>query len=377
MTRAACVFIALAFAAPAWAQDDAICKKAEGLPKKQPLVVLGVLFTNGCLGRDRDADALTKRVGDELSRQLKTVKQPGVHHSAQEQKMVMLWTLDLVSDALRSAPPRAGSASGKVLESMRGKVDETRAAVLDALPQEKNPANAGYWQWNPATGRFPGVPAERQPDLAPLQAECADEASAACREAFETGKLALRLAALVERALTFQSRPILEEARLEAARRNRMWHAYFEEARVQLPLELVVNSSLYRRRAKDEGGFAEAPRYQVILLHPSAGLQYVRSAQAGSRFEPALLVEVAGINAWQWKQDGSMGTALGASLVATYSDRAGAKGAGGGVAIHVNHRYSVAFTAHGGRLGITVSTDLARFFTKADDEGRAQFRLGK
>jgi hypothetical protein len=367
--RAMLLAAALLVAPAAGAQDD-LCRKAEALPKKQLLVILGVLYTNGCLGRDRDPDPLTKRVGEELRRQ---VKADGVRHSSEEQKMVVLWTLDQVRDALRAAPTRQGSAAAGVLASLMASVERTRAVVLDAPPQEKNLANAGAWQWNTRTGRFAGG----QADLNPLQAECADEASAACSEAFDAGKRALRGGTLIERAFTFQALPLLEEARIDAARRNRMWHAYFDDARVQLPLELAINSYLYREAAKKEDGFAETPNYQVIFLHPSAGLQYVGAAAAGSRFEPALLVEIAGINGWRWQADGSMGTALGASVVTSYSDRAGAKGTGAGVMLHVNHRYSIALTRHDGRLGVALSTDLARLFTKAEDKDRADFRLGR
>lgn len=375
MSCAAFGCLAWLVAASAVAQDNP-CPGIEAGSKAKLEAVLATLYVRGCLGRDNDADQLTARVGSELKRE---VTANGVRHSADEQKMVVVWTLDMVHEALEGAGATPDSPAAAVLRSMIAKVEQTQAAVLDAPPQEKSPANAVYWQWNTGTGRFPGaVPgAEKGVSLTTLYRQCADENGAACREAYEAGKLALRAATLVERAFTFQARPLLEEARLEAARRNRMWHAYFEQARVQLPLELAINSFLYRRKAKSEAGFAEAPAYQVIFLHPSAGLQYVGAADAGSRFEPAMLLEVAGLNGWRWKADGSMSTAIGASFVVSYSDRAGVRGPGAGVALHVNNRYSFAFTRHGGRLGISFSTDLARFFTKAGDQVRAGFRLGK
>jgi hypothetical protein len=359
-------------AGPAWSQSQA--ERCEAAEKAQRLTAaLTALYLNGCLGRDGDKDALAAQVGKELSRQ---VSAAGAKHSAQEQKQVVVWTLGLVKEALREGRSKAGAVPAGVLDAMSAKVDAALAAVLDAAPLEKNQANAGYWQWDSGSGRFPGAKAQAV-DLSPLQKECAEQKSDACADAFEAAKLTLRTAALVERAFTFQTLPVLEEARQEAARRNRMWHAYFDDARVQLPHELALNSYLYRQAAKKDAGFAETPRYQVIFLHPSAGLQYIRSADAGSRFEPALLLEIAGINGWKWKDDGSMSTALGASLVWTYSDRAGTSGSGGGIALHVNHRYSLSFTRHDGRLGITLSTDLARLLTKPGDQDRAEFRFGK
>lgn len=44
---------------------------------------------------------------------------------------------------------------------------------------------------------------------------------------------------------------------------------------------------------------------------------------------------------------------------------------------HFNHRYSVAITQHGEKGGITLSTDLARLFTRVDENDRGKFRLGK
>jgi hypothetical protein len=373
MMRAALLAASLLLAAPSWAQEDQ-CRKAEAGSKKQLLLVLANLYIGSCLGRDNDGDALTAHIGKELSRQLTNDDPPRVRHSTQEQKMVVLWALGEVRDALTAARPRPGSVSAKTLESLTTAVERARTGVaLEAPADARYLSNAVSWRWNPGTGRFTGG----QADLGPLEAECVDEASAACKEAFETGKRALRSATLVERAFTFRGLQMLEEARIEAARRDRMWQAYFEQARVQLPQELAVNSLLYRQRARKEGGFAETPGYQVILLHPSAGLEYVRGAELGSRFEPALVLELAGINGWGWKSDGSMGTAYGASLALIYSDRAGAKGTGRGMVFHFNHRYSVAITQHGEKGGITLSTDLARLFTRVDENDRGKFRLGK
>lgn len=153
---------------------------------------------------------------------------------------------------------------------------------------------------------------------------------------------------------------------------DKKWSAYFEEARSQNPLELFVNSRFSPKAGVGEG-FAPVPTQQWIVLHPSVAMEYVRDSEDGDQFEEAIVLEMIGINRWNWSTSGDMKRPLGLSLIAAYSDRADVEDLGWGVMAHVNNRYSFGVTKHGGETGFFVSLDVQQFFSEWTDEKKTRF----
>lgn len=345
------------------AQDAAVCAEIEKENALQPLLMLGILNQRGCLGGARDelpvAVAVRKSVPESPvpSEQLGEV--PNVAGAA----------IGQVAAYVSGAIPEHGQSARALLAALANEIESARAKLARKQPLGEHDTKG--WVWDGRAKRFPGLSAL---EVARLDVTCRPEADVACREAASAGKVVFRAAALLRHALAFSSWETYQQA-LEAARaRDAKWTHYFDDARLQFPWELYVNGQRHGRENRKAGGFADVPNDQWILLHPGVGLEYVRGAPRGSRFEPALVVELVGYNRWRWKADGSMGTALGVSLIQTYSDRVGLQSSRPGVMLHYNHKYSLAVTRANGETGLMLSMDLSRLVTRVEDEARSRFR---
>jgi hypothetical protein len=266
--------------------------------------------------------------------------------------------------------PDHGQSARALIAAIANEIAAVRVKLERNQPLGEQDAKG--WEWNGNRRVFAGLPAL---DMTRLDVTCQREADVACREAASAGRVVFRAAGLVRLALRFSLEETYQQA-LDAARvRDAKWMSYFDEARLQYPWELLVNGWRHGRENRKAGGFADVPADQWILLHPGVGLEYVRNAPKGSRFEPALVVELIGYNRWSWTRDGRMGTAYGVSLIQTYSDRAGLNSARPGVMLHYNNKYSLALTRKGGETGVMLSMDLSKLVTKVEEDARAEFRM--
>jgi hypothetical protein len=230
--------------------------------------------------------------------------------------------------------------------------------------------NVKGWEWGGAG--FRGVPAV---DTSSLEVTCPQASDPACKEAGETGKVVFRAASLVRQTLQLGMSEVYEKALAATRVRDSKWSGYFDEARLQFPWELWLNGLRYRRENRKAGGFAEPPNDQLILGHPGVGMEYVRGAPSGNRFQPALVIELIGYNRWTWTVDGRMENAWGASFVQTYSDRAGLSSSRPGIMLHWQNKYSLAFTRDDSKTGVMLSIDLAKAVTRVEKDAREKFRL--
>jgi hypothetical protein len=133
------------------------------------------------------------------------------------------------------------------------------------------------------------------------------------------------------------------------------WNEYLSNSRSQTPLELLINSALFRHDETLQ--FSGPPGVQWIILHPSLVVENVEDALDGDNTQEALMIEVAGAN-W-WRQD-KWYVPSGSSLVAVYADRPEIEDFGYGVALHFRSVYSVGYTKHSGSDAIFVSFDLLK-----------------
>ncbi len=136
---------------------------------------------------------------------------------------------------------------------------------------------------------------------------------------------------------------------------GREWDAYLDNGRGFTPLELLVNSYLFKRNEKSY--FTSPPDIQWIVLHPGLIIENVPAAVDGENTKEALMVEILGAS-W-WRQD-KWYLPNGGSLIAAYADRPGVKDLGYGIALHFRGRFSVGYTRHKGHGGLLISYDLLK-----------------
>jgi hypothetical protein len=346
------------------AQGAAQCARIEQQLATKPLAMLGFLGEADCLGGAKDDAPVAARVRQRVPDGPVPREQLGeVPHLADS-------ALAEISAYVAGALPQHGPSARELLAALANEIAATRTRLAQRLPLGEHDVKG--WEWDGITRRFRGLAAL---DVRRLDVECAGAADIACRDAAAAGKVVFRAAGLVRVALRFSQEETYQQA-LDAARmRDAQWTYYFDTARLQFPCELYLNGQRHARANRKAGGFAGVPNDQWIVLHPGVGLEYVRDAPRGSRFEPALVVELVGYNRWRWNDDGSMGRALGVSLIQTFSDRAGLDSARTGVMLHYDHKYSLAVTRGNGETGVMLSIDLSRLVSRVEDDARSKFRL--
>jgi hypothetical protein len=206
----------------------------------------------------------------------------------------------------------------------------------------------------------------------------------ACTQSLQDAMLVATISNRVALALSRLGDNIIDQEAKFMARYNAGWQAYFNDARSQTPLELLINnyafvhSAAFTHPAEPAvAALADPPTHQFIFLHPRAGFEYVGGASPGSRFKPAAFMEVAGYNLWGYDSDGKMGNAFGASLMASYSDRAGAKAIGYGAMFYFKTKYALGLTYRkSSTIGIMVSADLQSAIIKYSDATQTAVRSG-
>ncbi|HEV3011395.1 MAG TPA: hypothetical protein VGX52_20435 [Burkholderiales bacterium] len=357
------LWLSLFWAFPVAAQEE--CKAIEQRFAGRPLVMAQWLAQASCIGGARDAQPVTKAVRRLVprGRDLGEQELGEIGHLVDQ-------ALAEIAAYLEAETRRAQSAElARILAALSRELEEARATTAKRLPLGERDTKG--WEWQ--TNNFPGLPSVNA--LLPRLATCDKAVQGACTEAEATARAVFRTTALTGQALDFSARPNYYRALAAARVRDAQWDAYFNQARMQWPHELFVNGWLYGRANEKANGFADVPRSQWILLHPGIGMEYVRSAEAGSRFEPSLVLEVIGYNRWSWGADGAMRNAIGISFIQTYSDRAGTGSARPGVMLHFRNKFSLAYTHADGKSGLMLSTDLAPLFSRVEEDVRSRFRL--
>lgn len=378
-----------AWALAALAQAPSCADLEKALAAQPPLVKAATLVQADCIAGDKDAAPVAKTVLrlvalDKDGRQEKKKKEQ-ITDDKEKEKQQASAAQELgetpqileralgeiaayVADSTKALPDDAADAR-KVLGGLAGEIEAVRKTIAQRLPLDSRDTKG--WDWDGNRRRFPGLPAF---DPSPLDGGCAQPGDT-CARATEAAKIVMRAGKLVNRSLAFSDRATYQEALAAARLRDAKWTSYFDEARLQLPLELALNGWLHGLANRAAGGFADVPTYQWILLHPEIGMEYVRGAEAGSRLQPALVIEVIGYNRWSWSKEGKMENALGVSFIGAYSDRAGISSVRPGVMVHLQNKYAFAYTRNSGKNGFILSVDLAKLVTRVQDEERSDFRL--
>jgi hypothetical protein len=153
---------------------------------------------------------------------------------------------------------------------------------------------------------------------------------------------------------TFAAKPALEFSNAVRVL-EKDWDRYLNDTRSQTPLELLINSAVFKR--KETLQFSAAPDMQWIVLHPSIVVENVQAAVDGENTKAAFMIELAGAN-W-WRQE-KWYVPTGGSIIAVYTDRPGVQDMGYGVALNFRSVYSIGYAVHDGEGGVFVSFDLLK-----------------
>ena len=365
-------------ATPLHAQQDACATTAAAAANMRPLDRLTLLWRTECLGGTDDLDALTKAAMKQLSAKSSDTA------SRKEIELMVLSALDPVMKATGRERDRSaeGSPQRALLSGLESTVTLVRAAVTAGLTLVAADTGASIgdrtllrpitWAWDPTQERIGDLPLRL---ASSVNDACATTSTEQCKSAVLTAEFVLRAATLVRRSLDYYSRPFLTAALVKTSMRDARWTAYFDETLVQFPWELAFNSARFTRAARAAHGFAMPPSNQWVLLHPMAGVEYVWSAAKGSRMTPAVAMEILGYNRWSWNAKNKPSGALGASVVAAFSDRAGAQNVGYGVLVRYAHKYSVTVTSRGGKAGVLLSSEFGTWLSGKQDQAQDAMRL--
>lgn len=144
------------------------------------------------------------------------------------------------------------------------------------------------------------------------------------------------------------------------------WEDYFSNSRSQTFLDRSLTTIFYRDELKSSM-FQKAPDTQYILFHPGVVMEYVDNAQDGEQLEAALAIEWIGINRWRGCDLWFVDVPCGASVVSTYSDRAGVDDMSIGLMLHINNHYSLGADVRDGDVGFFVTVDLLKAFENQEE----------
>ncbi len=254
-----------------------------------------------------------------------------------------------------------------ISESLDIAIDIFNDNPLDKIENETGMHKPKFWEYHAADGKANvGV-------VMPELGICKDKANAAeCVKGYQWAKQIVRYVTVTKRTLDYVSSIQVRKIAKHVGKLNEQWGQYFNNARSQFFWELGLNGWLYGAANKGKEGLLPPPDYQVIVLHPSVGLEYV-DTKAGDRFREAIVLEGIGYNGWTWS-DSKMKLPLGISLVGVYGDRNSVPQIGYGGLIHYNNNLSLGVTRRGSETGAILSLDLAKLFLKQDTNKQYEFK---
>jgi hypothetical protein len=355
-----CLILSGASPLLAAADDTVSCayldQRVSGAPEKA-LNILNALYSVGCLGGESDDWELARKVKPTLQTVPKEVDLEKIRRTITDELTAINGSLEQEASIENSNKKVLSEALLKAIDNFKGEV-----------PGSNGPHKPTYWEYSPADGKaYVGI------DVNPELAACKErDRAAACARGYLEAKQLVRYVTVTKRALDYVSAIPIEEMAREVAKLNVRWGHYFNDARSQFFWELGINGWIYGATNRGKEGLLSPPDYQVIVLHPSVGLEYV-DTKPGDRFREAIVLEGLGINKWSWS-DGRMKLPLGVSLIGVYGDRSSVPELGYGALFHYNNNLSLGVTRRGGHTGVVLSLDLAKLFLKQGADQQYQFK---
>jgi hypothetical protein len=308
------------------------------------------------------AACIRDRTNEEMKRL--EIDDPSVGGDLRKARSIRAWySLLMQLDALKSDP-----ANGPVMliDAIYNRADEARQSVSSTVYGEAALPHAYQSAWTvDFDGQLPVLLNESESSvLAPrielesgLTQSCSDEGST-CPKASESAVRLLQNIALAREIGSFYGQPVVVGLAAKVKEINADWDHFLFDSKPMYPQDLWLTDLFTRKTsAYDEQlGFREAPDTQYFLLHPAPGFSYVSDASDGDQLQPAVYVELLGLNKWRWKY------MTGVSLIVEYSDRADVEDMGWGALLTFRNKLSLAITTHDGDVGVTLGLDLANFY---------------
>ena len=129
----------------------------------------------------------------------------------------------------------------------------------------------------------------------------------------------------------------------------------------------------------NHGGTITGPGVSTVLVggQPAAvaGDMHVCVLPPSGHQPGTVVVDLAGYNRWKWNPDGSMGRALGASVIMALSDHATMTDITWGFMVHVNNRFSIGMGFDRSNQSVLMSADVAKLWTKTSDARKQALKL--
>lgn len=355
---------------PVFTNAADICKTTRSNLDATPTERLGRLFTKGCLGKDKDADATAKQVLE--------IVNAGNTDINTAVEMLNLLKIQLRVKALNVKLPDGIEPNPYSL--LADRIEKTAANFASTLPDNTSTKILQrHYRLEKPDGLALGVDdtgkTYYEVETRLIEPACTVQTDETCKEAFTIGEDLIRFTELTRSTIASYKRNKIDEYTANLVMIDDAWTQYATEARSQFVWELWANGHLFenginaKRDEKTDPLLESPPDWQLILAHPGVAVEYVDDANSGSKFEPALLVEWVGINWLRWNQKDTkngrryfMNNPVGVSFITTFSDRNGADNVGYGLMGHFRNRYSLGVTSHDGDIGVSLSLNLLSFF---------------
>jgi hypothetical protein len=290
---------------------------------------------------------------------------------------------DLIQTQLNELPRRTSGGDGQFAAVVAKLQQEMSAAALEVRslrdlikitdPEYPHLVVSRWTVDSNAIDEAHGLPAEYLSSHMCLNIA---EITEACDAAYSD---AIRIADevyLVGVVVSFLNKSARQSFGEEAGHRVNRWNQYLDtglssEAQFSYWWELAANHYIETKcpvwfrwecsKSKldphgNEIGFREVPSAKLIALHPDIGVQYIEHEPNGERVKPTLLMQWVGLQWWTWDKD-TISDLKGISFVSTISDTSKSNRVGFGIGLQYR-RYSLAVTAHGGAVALTINTAL-------------------
>jgi len=333
------------------------CAELDAKVKENPTkarVILDALYGIDCLGGQKDSWELAQHVKDSLE----SVPKEGDLEIARTK---IASELQLIRNQLQKATLNIDAT---LLDANSLAIDKFEKNDLAGI----GPHKPKFWEYHTSDGKIEvGIDVNRE-----LEA-CKDAAKESdCLQGYLRAKQLVSYATVTKRALDYFSMREVHALAIHVNMLEKRWEHYFNDSRSQFFWELGLNGYIYGKTNKGKKGLLSPPDYQIILLHPSVGLEYV-DTKAGDRFRETIVLEGIGLNKWTWN-DSTMKLPLGISVIGIYGDRSSVPQIGYGALIHINNNLSLGVTRRGSETGAILSLDLAKLFLKQDENKKYEFK---
>lgn len=355
------------------------CDNIRELFKDEPKVMFENLLSRECLGGKEDNSSfmleireavsqMAESIPDEVPDQIVTLRELSTVFSITKKQILSIYTTSIDEQFVIEKMIAAIDTSKSTVNSL---LEPDNMILLEIHRRTVAPMLANY-EWKPNDWGRRSLYIELNPNYGyqPIQVNQSLLApncepykeninTETCNNAIEITEIVLRSAYAISHYASENAKDFINSLFEHAKVLENQWDYYLNDARTQTILELKLNSRVWRSRTKDHpAGFRSPPSGQIILLHPSAGLDILINNDGNEIVKPALFLEVIGYNRWSYKTDGSTGLAKGASLLVSYTGRTTTSDWGYGAMFHLQNRYSLGVVMYGSELGIMASAQL-------------------